>query len=103
MGDDRRRFLGAPDLVTREVLDETLVVPIRAGAADLQALYVLNPTGAYLWRQLDGQRTATELAEALCARFDVDSQAARQDVEDFLASLEEAGLAADVSASGGSK
>jgi len=94
--EDRRVQLSqAANLVTRDVLDETLVVPIRAGAADLTAIYVLNPTGACLWRHLDGVRTIGDLVDLLWERFEVDRATARKDVEDFLASLETAGLTQD--------
>ena len=79
-------------MVTRDILDETLVVPIRAGAADLNALFVFNATAACLWRHLDGSRTVEDLADVLCAGFAVEREVALEDVKDFLASLEQAGL-----------
>jgi hypothetical protein len=88
------RPLPAANLVTREIMGETLIVPIRAGAADLNALYVLNPTAASLWRQLDGSRTGDDLVDILVDSFEVDHETARRDVDEFLASLRAAGLTA---------
>jgi hypothetical protein len=91
-GDDGHRPVPAANLVTREVMGETLIVPIRAGAADLNALYVLNSTGSSLWRNLDGHRTRDQLVDVLVDNFEVDHETARRDVDDFLASLGKAGL-----------
>lgn len=78
--------------VTRRIAGETLVVPIRATAAQLDSIYVLNEPGATIWTLLDSPRRAGELAQAVTDEFDVTVASAHQDVLHFLESLEEAGL-----------
>lgn len=73
--------LGAnADIVTREIVGETLLVPITGKLANLQEIFSLNETGAFVWSNLDGQRTVAEVSAALAAEFDVTSDEALADV-----------------------
>lgn len=78
--------------VTRTIAGETLVVPIRAAAAELDSLYVFNETGAAIWTLLDVPRDVDEIAHAVAAEFDVAAGPARADVVQFLEMLQAAGL-----------
>ena len=78
--------------VTRRIADETLLIPIRGQAADLDAIYVLNDTAAFLWSQLDTTGDVAALGAVLCEAFEVSPEQAAQDVTDFLAALEESGI-----------
>ncbi len=82
------------DCVTRHVGDETIIVPIRAHVADLEALYTLNEMGSMIWKLLDGHTNAQQIAAAICEAYDVTHDAALQDVNEFLNALEAAGLVA---------
>jgi hypothetical protein len=51
---------------------------------------VLNVTAAFIWDQLEEDRTAAEIAARLCERFDgVDGAGAERDVRDALNRLVE--------------
>ena len=78
--------------VTREIAGETVVVPIRSGVGDLDSIFTLNEVGATIWRLIDGTRTADDIALAVVEAFEVEPEQARRDVEEFLASLTEAGM-----------
>jgi hypothetical protein len=78
--------------VEREIDGETVLLPVRGGATDLQFLFVLNVTATWIWRQVDGVRDAAALAAALAAEFDVDLQQATADVDELLESFRSAGL-----------
>lgn len=82
------------DCVTRHVGDETIIVPVRAHVADLEALYTLNEIGSMIWKLLDGHTSAQQIAAAICETYDVTPKAALQDVNEFLNALEAAGLVA---------
>ncbi len=78
--------------VIRRIADETLLIPIRGQAADLDAIYVLNDTAAFLWSQLETTGDVAALGAALCEAFEVSPEQAAQDVAEFLAALEESGI-----------
>ena len=58
------------DVVTRKVMDETLLVPISGELASMDELYTLNDTGAFIWQALDGTRTLAEIGKLLDQEFD---------------------------------
>jgi hypothetical protein len=92
-------FRKNPDLVRREIADETILVPFRGQLASLQKIHVLSPVAAFIWEEIDGYRDLEAILQAVLDRFNVGAEQARQDVEVFLAELEEARLVARVEGS----
>jgi len=84
--DDRRSF------VTRQIADETLIVPVTGHVMDLGSIYVLNPVGARIWGLLCSPTTADQIAEIIADEFAVSPEDAAADVAEFLESLGERGL-----------
>jgi PqqD family protein of HPr-rel-A system len=83
-------------LMRVEKSSQTVFTPLEDGTAVLLNLntlfyYGLNRTGAALWQQIEesGGLTLDELARAVCERFDIEDQAARQAIHDFLDQLEQ--------------
>ncbi len=56
-------------------------------------LYPLNETGARIWELLDGKIETNSIAAVIMDEFDVNKDEARRDVQEFVNSLTEAGLA----------
>lgn len=56
------------------------------------ATHTLEEIGAYVWRQLDGQRTLRQVAEALTGEYDVTFDAAAKDICEFALQLVNADL-----------
>ncbi|WP_179137245.1 PqqD family protein [Candidatus Entotheonella palauensis] len=88
------------DCVTRQIGDETIIVPVRAHVADLEAIYTLNEMGSMIWNLLDGHTNARQIAATLCELYDVTYSEALQDVNEFLHALEAASLIAPAAAQG---
>ncbi|MES1164873.1 MAG: PqqD family protein [Verrucomicrobiota bacterium] len=80
--------------VTRVVGDETVVVPVRAGVANLEAIFTMNAVGTAIWRQIDGVATPQDLAQRLCEEFAVRPEEALADVAEYLDLLASKGLLA---------
>ena len=78
----------------RQVGGNHIVVPIGAQTIDFRCMITLNETGAFLWQQLQQERTAGDLAAALLAEYEVTEDVARADVDKFVANLKEAELLA---------
>jgi hypothetical protein len=89
MGEGLRK---AGEYVTRRIADETIVVPIRAKAAELDYVYVFNSVGAAVWEHLDAGLAPAEIAAGLAAEFTVSTETALEDVTRFLRTLMDAGL-----------
>lgn len=74
-------------IVSRRIEDEVILVPIRQNVADLESIYTLNEVGAYVWEQIDGQRTTTEILALMVREFEVSEEEAQKDLTDFIQQL----------------
>lgn len=80
------------DLVTREIVGETIIVPISGELANLQKVFSLNPTGAFVWARLDGATRLEAIHDALTESFEVDREDAWEDLSELVDELREAAL-----------
>jgi len=85
--------------VSRSVGGETFVVPVRAGVADLEAIFTMNAVGTAIWSRIDGKTGVDALARALAAEFEVTESEAAADVAAFIELLAAKGLVEDAGAS----
>jgi hypothetical protein len=80
------------EYVCRQIAGEAIVVPIRGQMADLEAIYNLNETAAFIWGRIDGATSVDQIVEAVCGEFEATPEKAREDTLEFLGGLEQAGL-----------
>lgn len=80
--------------------DETLLIPVASGAANLDAIYVLNETAVRVWALLDGRTTEEQIASVIADEYDAPLTEVRNDVASLLNDLAEGGLAAEVTGAG---
>lgn len=74
----------SPSVVTRKTGNEYVLVPIANNIADMNSVYTLNETGAFIWEQIDGKKTTEEIIAALTAEYDIDNKSAEADVLSFI-------------------
>lgn len=87
-----RIFKKKEDIVSREIVGETLLVPIRGELANMQKLFALEDVGATIWELLDGKKTLGEILELITDSFDVTPEEAHADLLEFIDDLSEKGL-----------
>jgi Coenzyme PQQ synthesis protein D (PqqD) len=87
-----REITRGREVVTRQIADETLIVPIAGGVGDLDAIYTLNGVAARIWQLLEEPTTAERIVQAIQEEFNVDPDRAAADVTEFLAALGRARL-----------
>ncbi len=81
-----------PNIVSRKIADEVILVPIRQNLADVNAMYLLqDDVSSRIWELIDGQRTVQEIREIICNEFEVDPGQAEKDLIKFLNQLEKIG------------
>ena len=83
---------GSREFVTRQIADETSIVPVVGGVGDLDAIFTLNEVGSYIWRLTEQPTTVGAIVDAIGRAFDVPPDRAERDVVEFLVTLAEAGL-----------
>ena len=71
-------------IVTRKTGNEYVLVPIADNIADMNSVYTLNETEAFLWEQLDGKRNLGEIISLLTNEYDIDEVTAENDVAEFV-------------------
>jgi hypothetical protein len=70
----------SPNIVTRKTGNEYVLVPIANNIADMNSVYTLNETGAFIWDLIDGKRNIEEIILALTEEYDIDHKSASEDL-----------------------
>ncbi|MBN1670752.1 MAG: PqqD family protein [Kiritimatiellae bacterium] len=76
-----------PDIVTRHIAGESLLIPIRGKLADLQTIYALNPVAEFIWARIDGTHTLAHIVDEVTATFEVSREQAERDTREFVQAL----------------
>jgi hypothetical protein len=79
----------SPSVVTRKTGNEYVLVPVTDNIADMDSVYTLNETGAYIWEQIDGEKTVAEIIDLVTQEYEVDKDTAGKDVFDFIINMRE--------------
>jgi hypothetical protein len=74
----------SPSVVTRKTGNEYVLVPVANNIADMNSVFTLNETGAFIWEKIDGNKTVSEIIEALTAEYEIDKETASKDILDFV-------------------
>jgi hypothetical protein len=74
----------SPSVVTRKTGNEYVLVPVTNNIADMNSVYTLNETGAFLWELINGENTIEDMIESLIREYDIDEQTATNDVFEFI-------------------
>jgi len=85
---ERIQFVRNPDFIFRQIVEETILVPVYQNVADMDAIYTLNPLGAFVWEHLAEPTDLEALQAAILQEFDVNPDTALTDLEAFLSEME---------------
>jgi hypothetical protein len=80
------RFERSANFVARAFQDQTVMVPVVQGVADMDSVYVLNELGSYIYSLLD-TKTLSEIIDSVTSKYEVLPDQARADIEAFLQEL----------------
>jgi hypothetical protein len=71
-------------VVTTKTGNEYVLVPIANNIADMNSVYTLNETGAFIWEHIDGINSVEEIINELIKEYEVDYVTASNDVFSFI-------------------
>jgi hypothetical protein len=74
----------SPSVVTRKTGNEYVLVPVANNIVDMNSVYTLNETGAFIWEQINGKRSVEEIISALTSEYDIAYETASEDVFSFI-------------------
>jgi methyltransferase-like protein len=87
MTDLKSVFSHSPDIVTKKTGNEYVLVPVANNIADMNSVYTLNETGAFIWELIDGTRNVEEIINSLVEEYNIDRQTATADIFEFAENL----------------
>jgi hypothetical protein len=79
----------SPSIVTRKSGTEYILVPISNNIADMNSVFTLNETGAFIWDQIDGKKSVEDIIDSLVNEFEIDKNSATEDALKFIDQLGE--------------
>jgi hypothetical protein len=77
----------SPSVVTRKTGNEYVLVPITNNIADMNSVYTLNETGAFIWENINGKRCVEEIIIAVITEYEIDNETASKDVFSFIENM----------------
>jgi len=77
----------SPNIVSRTIAGEAVLVPIARSAEEMDAIYTLNETASTIWEALDGQRTLGEVLALVLQAYEVEAEQAQNDLFELLEQL----------------
>lgn len=79
------------NIVFRKIGDESILVPIASSVADLNSIFNLNETGAFIWDKIDDTRTLGDIIEQMKTEYEANDSLV-DDAVAFVSELLEAKL-----------
>ena len=80
------------EYLLREVVGETILIPVGKTALEYNGMIIINETGALIWKALEQHLTEQEILEKMMDAFEVDIDEASADLQEFLTYLKSVGL-----------
>ena len=71
-------------IVTTKTGNEYVLVPVANNIADMNSVYTLNETGAFIWEHIDGENSVEDIINEMTEEYEVDFITASEDVFSFI-------------------
>lgn len=83
------------DYILRKIANSDMVIPIGNNIANFNGVITLNESAAFLWKLLSDGSELPIMVEALMKEYNITKELANKDVEDFIATLQQADILED--------
>ena len=71
-------------IVTRKTGSEYVLVPVANNIADMNSVFTLNETGAFIWEHINGKNSVEEIINEVTREYEIDYRSASADVFSFI-------------------
>jgi hypothetical protein len=71
-------------IVTTKTGNEYVLVPVANNIADMNSVYTLNETGAFIWERINGENSVEDIINEMTREYEVDHLTASNDVFTFI-------------------
>ncbi|MEW6170025.1 MAG: PqqD family protein [Candidatus Omnitrophota bacterium] len=82
-------FKKNPDMVTRKIEGETILVPIFKASDDLNCIYTLNNCASRIWDMIDGKNSIDNIKDKMLKEFDTNEKEAERELKSLFKDLKE--------------
>lgn len=80
------------EFLLREVVGETVLIPVGKTALEYNGMIIINQTGAFIWKALEEGLEETQILSRMTEIFEVAETEAAADLKEFLENLKTAGI-----------
>ena len=80
------------EFVLREIAGDYVIIPTGKTALTFNGLITVNEVGAELWKMLQSDVTFEDLTQGILDIYDVDEETVKEDMREFLDTLEKGGV-----------
>lgn len=78
-----------PDMVTRVIDDETILLPIYKTSDEINCIYTLNKVASRVWEMIDGKRTLGGIKKKMLEEFDATPKEVGEEMQKLLKDLKD--------------
>lgn len=90
---ESKKYKVSNDIVTREIEDEIIIVPLVSGIGSMDDdLYSLNTTGKKIWKYFDGKHSIQDISAKLADEYDAPEELIRDQIQELIAVLLKKGM-----------
>ncbi len=90
---ENTKFRRSPNVVSRDIGNELLLVPIRGGVGDLDAIFSFNNVGADVWTLMEKEQSLEQLTAWVVDHYEASRNEVQADLSEFMSDLVKSGLA----------
>jgi len=80
-------FKKTTECVIKQAGNEFILVPLTDNIAQMNSMYTLNETGAFIWERIDGKNSLESIAQMISDEFETDYESALKDTKAFIEKL----------------
>jgi hypothetical protein len=76
-----------PNMVTRVIDDETMLLPISKSSEEINCIYTLNKAGSRIWELIDGRNKLEAIKTQILKEFDATDKEVDKEINKLLKDL----------------
>lgn len=77
------------NMVSREIDNEMILMPIYKTDKAISEMYTLNKSATRMWELISGRRRLKDIADELCAKYKAPRKRIETDLEEFIKDMKE--------------
>lgn len=78
------------EFLLREIMGDTILVPINKSTSKFDGLITINPVGKFIWENIESSKDEDELLQKILDEYEVEKEVAKADLDEFLQTLKDA-------------